>query len=399
MAYASSNAYPTLTDDFPQMLQHLNSQEPLAPVYLFHGEDSYRMEQLVNALVKKRFKDAAPDPLCFEQFRCSERGCEADVRTALDAIKNISMFSGPKIVILKGTEKLKNKIDDEPLTRLTEYIANPARGTLVLVCNGVAGAKKESKAKKTTKKTENVKITWNTILDAANNAPNTLKVARCLPLGFDLKPWDPREKLIAQIQAYILDEAQNTWSLKFSPTAAKYLAEAIGPDRALLGTMIEKLKLCANDDHTITETIVREQVIDTRERSIFEISDAIMKRDIPKCLEALLAFVEQAKTPGELVLVTGTLATPVRRLLHYKLCTEPGNQMSENEICENLGVKNVWALRPIREAAALYSLNELKQLHRALYETDCGIKSSAIPNGLILSKILISILKTSSLKN
>ena len=58
------------------MLKHLESGEDLKPVYLFYGDDGFQSDALVRALVRRRFGNASPDKMCFEQIQSSERGMQ-----------------------------------------------------------------------------------------------------------------------------------------------------------------------------------------------------------------------------------------------------------------------------------------------------------------------------------
>ncbi|MBO4349590.1 MAG: DNA polymerase III subunit delta [Proteobacteria bacterium] len=331
-------------DESVQALKHLTGPDPLERVYLFYGEDCYMMDKLVDALEAKRFKGKKSDPLSWEVYRADE----TEAQKALESVRTFSMFGGAKVVIYRDIEKLP----EADLQKIAEYTKSPAKAHLVLLAGKIDSRKKS----------------WSEIKKNAY-------CANCAPLSD------------RNVVDYIRTTAKN---LKLGPSAAEALANSIGPNRALIERAIEKLTLAIPEGQTITPEIVEEHVIDTRERSIFELTKSLTKRDIPSALNALRILIDQKQEP---VVINGMLARHARMMLQVKL--GQAQNLSESDIAQKAGI-NPYAMREYLEAARNYSLGELYQFHADVYETDRALKSKPVPPVLVLSKLIMKLQKTSA---
>lgn len=330
-------------DESLQAFRHLASPDPLERVYLFYGEDNFVLDKLVNAIEKKRFKGKAIDPLSWESYRAGE----VDVIKPIDAVRTISMFGGAKVVIFRDVDKL----NENDLQKIVDYVQKPARAHLVLLATKIDARKKS----------------WTEIKKHAYSVNCTLLDER-------------------NVSEYVKSAAAEK-KLPFDALAADALANCIGPNRALIERALEKLQLALPPDQLITPEMIEEHVIDTRERSIFELTKAITKRNIPAALDALRALLYQKQEP---VVINGMLARHARMVIQVKLGKQ--QRLSDNEIAQKAGI-NPYALREYLEAANNYSLTELYQFHADIFETDRSLKSKPVPAHLALSKLLLSLLK------
>jgi DNA polymerase III delta subunit len=112
-------------DESLQAFRHLTGSDPLERVYLFYGEDSFVVDKLVDAVSAKRFKGKAIDPLSWEVYRAGE----VEISKPIDAVRTVSMFGGPKVVVYRDVDKL-NETD---LQKIVDYVKKPARAHLVLI--------------------------------------------------------------------------------------------------------------------------------------------------------------------------------------------------------------------------------------------------------------------------
>lgn len=326
-------------DESVQALKHLTGPDPLERVYLFYGEDAYMVDKLVDALQTKRFKGKPVDTLSWEVYRADE----TEAQKAIESVRTFSMFGGAKVVIFRDVEKLS----ESDLQKIADYVKAPAKAHFVLIAGKIDSRKKS----------------WTEIKKNAF-------CANCVPLSD------------RNVVSYIQSAAKN---LKFGPSAAEALANCIGPNRALIERAIEKLSLAVPEGETITPQIVEEHVIDTRERSIFELTKSLTKRDIPAALSALRILIDQKQEP---VVINGMLARHARMMLQVKIGLS--QHLSEYDIAQKAGI-NTYAMREYLEAANHYSLGELYQFHANVYETDRALKSKPVPPVLILSKLLMEL--------
>ncbi len=325
-------------DESVQALNELNGTAPLERVYLFYGEDSYMIDKLVSAVETKRFNGKKSDPMSWEVYRADE----TEVQKVIDSVRTISMFGGAKVVVYRDVDKL----NENDLQKIVDYAKNPARAHLILVASKIDSRRKS----------------WTEVKKASRSV-------NCPSLS---------ERNVSD---YIRSAAKN---LNFTPAAVDALANCIGPNRALIERALEKLSLVAADQ-PITPQIVEDNVIDTRERSVFELTKAITKRNIPAAINALQILLDQKQEP---VVINGMLAKHARMMLQVKLGL--AQHMSDNDIIQKIGI-NPYGMREYKEAANRYSLPELFQFHADVFDADRALKSKPIPPVLVLSRLLMSL--------
>jgi len=79
--------------------------------------------------------------------------------------------------------------------------------------------------------------------------------------------------------------------VKFAVDAARELVDALGGDLMLIANELEKLLLYASEQKHVTLTDVEIMVLAAKQRSVFELTDAISARDRARALEILQAML------------------------------------------------------------------------------------------------------------
>jgi DNA polymerase-3 subunit delta len=110
-------------------------------------------------------------------------------------------------------------------------------------------------------------------------------------------------------QPWIRAEAQSR-GVKISGDAVSRLADAIGSDLSRLALTLDQLALYAGD-RAITVDDVEDLVAETRERSVFELTDAIGEGRLPAALVAVSSLCDQRQSA---IGVVAMLARHVRQL-------------------------------------------------------------------------------------
>ena len=326
-------------DETPEMFRHLESDETLEAVYFFYGEDTFLIDRLRKAVIRKRFGGQEPDGLNYEQYWAGE----ADVMTVLTAVRSISLFGEKKLVIYRDIDRLK----EEDLVKITAYITKPARACFVMTA-GKLDMRKKSYA-------QICKLCARSV---------------CCPVLED------RDYDHSAVDAFVASEA-NKLGLRLDAEAAVLVRDFLGPNRGMIVQALEKLSLANRTGQTVTPAFVREQLVDIRERGAFELASTLVRRDLQAFVISLKALMDQKQEP---VAMNGMLAGKIRQLLLYKLCQD--KRMTQNEITQTLGLNPRQAYPVLKEcgqAAGLFTTTELKRLHRILSETDRAIKSSSLP--------------------
>jgi DNA polymerase-3 subunit delta len=113
-------------------------------------------------------------------------------------------------------------------------------------------------------------------------------------------------------EPWIRGEAQAR-GVRLSPQAVSRLAEAVGADLSRLALCIDQLALYAGE-RPVTADDVDDLVADTRERTVFELTDAIGAADLPRALGAVASLADQRQS------AIGVLVMLARHLRQLLLC-------------------------------------------------------------------------------
>jgi len=120
--------------------------------------------------------------------------------------------------------------------------------------------------------------------------------------------------------------------VQLAPQAISRLADAVGSDLSRLALCIEQLGLYAGGQ-VVSGDDVDDLVADTRERTVFELTDAIGAGDLPRALGAVASLAEQRQS-GIGVLVM--LARHVRQMALCHVARAEG--LGRNELPARIGV-------------------------------------------------------------
>ena len=104
--------------------------------------------------------------------------------------------------------------------------------------------------------------------------------------------------------------------VKINRRAAEVLAGRIGANSGQLQGEIQKLATAAGEGATVTEQLVRDLVPVTRAGGIFDLSDAINRRNLPLCLDTLSQLLRQGENAVGILLAA--IVPTVRNLLVAK---------------------------------------------------------------------------------
>ena len=350
------------SDDFKSVRNAIRNN-PLEKVYIIYGEEAYLRDKVIDEIAKKRFNGGDIDPMSWEVYRSSEVGAQKVV----DATRTISLFGGTKVVIYHDIDKLP--VAD--IAILANYAANPVRAHLVLTATKLDSRGASTKSTKSAKGAPSKTA----LLQQLVNSARTYYFA---PLPY----WDePGQENFIRFTA-------SEKKLRINSQAVEVLRDLIGPNLALIERAVEKLYIAYGSDRVITPDMVEEQVIDTRQRSVFELTKAISNRNLVEAMTALHTLIAQDQEP---VVINGTLAMHARRLIAVKRAQKNG--ASDADIAKAAGIKIKLLNEEYKPAAGKYTLTELYQFHADIFDADRSLKSKPMPAELVFSRLLLNLIQ------
>ncbi|HEY5937078.1 MAG TPA: DNA polymerase III subunit delta [Kofleriaceae bacterium] len=236
----------------------------LDPIYVLHSEHPILIERIVSAV-----RDIAVPP--------AARGFNYDVvegkpsaHRIVALAQTLPMMAQRRMVYVRELSGMPSD-EAEPLLA---YLAKPNPSTVIVAV--------------TSKLDKRIKL-YSTL--AKKKFLHVLEAPR------RLEPWVRAE---AKEQGVLLE-----------PPAITRLIDAIGDDLSRLALSIEQLSLFAGGSRPISSDDVDELIADTRERNVFELTDAIGAADRPRALAAVASLADQRESAVGVVVM---LARHVRQM-------------------------------------------------------------------------------------
>jgi DNA polymerase-3 subunit delta len=180
--------------------------------------------------------------------------------------------------------------------------------------------------------------------------------------------------------------------MKFEPEAARELADALGADMMLIASELEKLVLYASDRGRITLGDVETMVLAAKQRSLYELTDAISARDKPRAL-ALLHGLLNASDGGEDSAI-GHLYMLARTFRQMVVILEKNVRDSRaiwQALWQGFRMPPFAAEDLIRQARRYGSRRELTQMLRLIARADLELRSSPPDTRLVLERLVMEL--------
>ncbi|QEK50626.1 DNA polymerase III subunit delta [Pedobacter aquae] len=297
----------------------------LKPIYLLHGEESYYIDLIADALEQYVLSDAEKG---FNQTILYGKDTEAI--QVINAAKRYPMMSDYQLVLVKEAQELKL---DKAADQFQAYCEKPLTSTILVLCHKYGKFDKRKKVYKVLEKTGLV-FESNTIYE---------------------------NKVPAWIEDFI-----KTKKYHINPKASALLAEYLGNDLSKIANELEKLMLNVPQGQEITTKEVQDNIGISKEFNVFELQNALARKDALKANQIINYFEANPKS-NPIVLVMGNLNTWFTKILKYHYVKD------KSQLAKELGV-NPYFVKDYDLAARNYSLGKTFQVISLLREYDLKSK-------------------------
>lgn len=319
----------------------------IAPVYFFHGPESWLKEELAARIRTSLFpseNEAALNTLVLY-------GPDITLGEIISTASEYPMFTEKKLVIVRQFDKLKKSGSKEQVQQhedsLARYLANPA-SFAVLVLDAEELDKKE-----------------------LEKAPFKL-----------LKSCRHDFPAVKHVDQFATEQAREAgW--EFDPEALKAFAAYIEPSSRQISQELEKLTLYAADkrtDRRITLEDVCECVGISKKYNVFELEKALAEKNLRLCSGISLMIMEQEGQKEGLMNIVRYLTTFFIRI--WKLQTPGLQQKTPQETAALLGMygRQEYFVKNYTGYARRFSTVETERAILALRDADAALKG-IIPAG------------------
>lgn len=332
----------------------------LLPVYLVLGDERLLVEQVVGSLREHVLEGS---PAAFNEDKLIAG--ETDVDRVIAAARMVPMMAKRRLVVVRSVERWEarassneegaeaaatsGKGSGSPLDRLAEYAADPSpMASLILIA---------------------------TKLDSRRKLVTLAKkgdfLVSCEPLARGALPgWIARE---AKARGHAI-----------APDVASLLAQISGPELAYVADALERTMLYVGEGAPITEEAIDACVVRTRMAPVWDMIDALGRRDLGKALAALSEVIDERGALPLLSLVTGS----VRQLLKFESAARGGASIEE---AARMAGAPPFKGRDLAAQTRAIPRYELERWLTVLAATDLSLKGSRRTNLAVLETMVMDL--------
>ena len=315
------------------------------PYYFLMGEESYYIDKLSDLIEEKVLNETEKE---FNQTVIY--GEETDISSVISYAKRYPMMANYQVVIIKEAQRI-NEIE-----KLLPYIENPLRSTILVICY---------KYKKVDgRKTFGKKLSEKGVLFESK------------------KIYD--NKIPQWINEYVSEKG-----FSISSRASGILADYLGSDLGKIVNEIEKIIISIPDKSEITQSHIYDNIGISKDYNIFELQNAIGKKDIFKANQIINHFGSNLKENPLIKSITIMYGFFNKLLVYHSL-----NDNQRNNIASELSV-NPMFVNDYITAGRNYPLSKVINIISYLREYDLkakGVESTSIGEGELYKEMLFKIL-------
>src|SRR4030088_3222634 len=180
-------------------------------------------------------------------------------------------------------------------------------------------------------------------------------------------------------------------SVKIDPDGARELVDALGGDMMMISNELEKLILYVGARNRITLGDVETMVLAAKQRSLYELTDAISAKDRVRALEVLDAILSSGDGEEAAIGHIYMLAKTFRQMLVILERNVRDQRMLWAALWQGFRVPPFAADDIIKQARRYKSRRELTRAIRLVAKADLALRSNPVSKRLVLEKLLLDL--------
>jgi DNA polymerase III subunit delta len=189
---------------------------------------------------------------------------------------------------------------------------------------------------------------------------------------------------------WIIDQAQKE-NVKVDQDAARELIDALGADMMLVSHELEKLILYVAEKKHITLGDVETMVLAAKQRSLYELTDAISARDKTRALSVLDALLSTSEGDDAAIGHLYMLARTFRQMLVILEKNVRDSRAIWQALWQGFRLPPFAAEDVIRQARRYKSRRDLTRALKLIARADLALRSNAPSKRLVLENLVIQL--------
>jgi len=179
--------------------------------------------------------------------------------------------------------------------------------------------------------------------------------------------------------------------VKIDPDGARELVDALGGDMMMISNELEKLMLYAGAKNRITLGDVETMVLAAKQRSLYELTDAISSKERVRALEILDAILSSGDGEEAAIGHIYMLAKTFRQMLVILERNVRDQRMLWAALWQGFRVPPFAADDIIKQARRYKSRRELTRAIRLVAKADLALRSNPVNKRMVLERLVMDL--------
>ncbi len=338
----------------------------LKPAYVLVGDESFFRKQCREAIFEHLVPAEARDFSLYE----FELG-ETSLAEILDRARTPSLMAPFQVFFVRGVKNLYGRgSHEDAYEAIREYVENPnPDAVLIFIADHISIPADVRRMELTDRER------YERIRETLGQYCGMVELARV-----------EENEAVRWATARAAQEG-----VKLETDAARELVDALGGDMMLVANELEKLTLYAGEKKRITLGDVETMVLAAKQRSLYELTDAISSKDRVRALEVLQAILSTGEGEEAAIGHLYMLAKTFRQMLVISEKNVRDSRMLWQALWQGFRVPPFAAEDIIRQARRYRSRRELTRALRLIAQADLALRSNPPSKRLVLEKLVLDL--------
>src|SRR6185369_15215017 len=338
----------------------------MRPAYVFVGDETFFRKRCREAIIQHLIPEELRDFSLFE-FDLGE----TDLAEILDRARTPSLMAPFQVFFVKGVKTLFGRgSNEEKLAAIETYCKDPNPDALLIFVADHISIPADARRMEMTDKDR-----YERIRETLGQYCGIVELAR-VEEGEAVR-W--------------LGEFCATRDVKIEPDAARELVDALGGDMMMISNELEKLMLYVNEKKKITLGDVETMVLAAKQRSFYELTDAISAKDRIRALEILDAILSTGEGEEAAIGHLYMLAKTFRQMLVITERNVRDTRALWQVLWQGFRVPPFAAEDVIRQARRYKSRRELTRAIRLIAKADLSLRSNPTSKRMVLENLILDL--------
>jgi DNA polymerase III subunit delta len=338
----------------------------LRPAYVFVGDEAFFRRKCRDAILEHL---VAPDLREFSVFEFDLS--ETDLAEVLDRARTPSLMAAFQVFFIRSVKTLFGRgTSEDKLDRIERYVKDPnPHAVLIFIADHISIPADPRRIDLTDKER------YERLRETLGRYCAIVELGRV-----------EENDAVRWIQEY-----SSTREVRIEANAARELVDSLGGDLMMISNELEKLMLYVGDKKRITLGEVETMVLAAKQRSLYELTDAISSRDRGRALEVLDAIVSAGDGDEAAIGHLYMLARTFRQMLVILERNVRDQRMLWAALWQGFRVPPFAADDVIRQARRYKSKRDLSRALRLVAKADLALRSNPPSKRLVLEKLVIDL--------